>query len=68
MCQISMAGRVKATILYATETGRAAAFAQRVGKLFSHSFKEKASPRSVASIPVVVLRDTFSMAQTVKIY
>ena len=41
MFRKSLARRVKATILYATETGRSATYAKKVGELFSHNFEKK---------------------------
>ncbi|XP_065196544.1 nitric oxide synthase 3-like [Sycon ciliatum] len=38
MFKTSMSRRVKAVILYATETGRSATYAKKVGELFSNSF------------------------------
>lgn len=51
----SLALRVKATILYATETGRSATFAKRVNELFSYNFNSHVRQ----SMHVPVLTHTF---------
>ena len=46
-----MSRRVKAIILYATETGRSATYAKKVGELFSNSFNFQVScPQALSSL------------------
>lgn len=39
----ALSKRIKATILYATETGRSELFAKRLGQIFSHAFNVSVS-------------------------
>lgn len=46
----AMAKRVKATILYATETGKSQAYAKTLCEIFKHAFDAKVRESSISSL------------------
>jgi hypothetical protein len=50
----AMAKRVKATILYATETGKSQAYAKTLCEIFKHAFDAKVGRDRVSPQPIMV--------------